>query len=513
MDDILAHINFVAGPENLHDPPTGEGDDVIQIGAVAHELFLLKPGTDETFRTIHIEFRIGDDHLASLDHIKRTDLGTTLPVLAVTFTQSLEIGNGIIREIGQVMLCIRDLLLYPPDLFDQLIDVKPVNTAHRLFGELEDILPGDIPLQQFSEGLEGLVDGFNDQLPSFMLLLQFLVDLLFEEDLFERCVMPFGFELFKPDLQFSLQQVAGLVRRNTQQVRYADEYRTIVNDHTGVRGDAHFAVGEGVECIDGDVRGNPRRQFDIDLHFCRCVVGHFLDLDLALIVGLDDRIHQLGGRHTIGDIPDHDVLLIDLFDMCPTTDPSAAFTIIVGSGIDHAAGEEIGQQLEFLSAQVLDRGIDQFIEIMGQDLGGKSHCDAVGTLREQEREFHRKGDGLLLAAVVTQLPFGGFVIEGHFEGELAEPGLDVSGGGSIITRTDISPVALGIDEQVLLSQIHQGILDTGVTMRMILHRLADDVRRLVEAPIVHFLHGMEDASLHGFQAVFYGRHRPFQDHV
>ena len=199
--------------------------------------------------------------------------------------------------------------------------------------------------------------------------------------------------------------------------------------------------------------------------------------------------------------------------MGPATDPSATLAIIVGTCIDHAAGEEVGQEFEFLSPQILDRGIDQLIEIMGQDLGGESHRDAISTLGEQKRKFHREGHRFFLPSVVTQLPFRGLGIEGHFQGELAQARLDVSGGSGIVSRAHIPPVTLGIDQEVLLAQVHQGVLDAGIPVRVVLHRLPDDVGRLVQAPVIHLLHRMQDATLHGLQAVFDGRHGPFQDDI
>ena len=35
-----------------------------------------------------------------------------------------------------------------------------------------------------------------------------------------------------------------------------------------------------------------------------------------------------------------------------------------------------------------------------------------------------------------------------------------------------------------------------------LHRVSHNVRHLVVSPVIHALHGVQDASLHGFQAIF-----------
>src|SRR4029078_4241251 len=48
---------------------------------------------------------------------------------------------------------------------------------------------------------------------------------------------------------------------------------------------------------------------------------------------------------------------------------------------------------------------------------------------------------------------------------------------------------------------------------MILHRLSDDVSHFVVATIIHFLHRVQNAALHGFQAVFNGRYCSFKNNV
>ena len=50
-------------------------------------------------------------------------------------------------------------------------------------------------------------------------------------------------------------------------------------------------------------------------------------------------------------------------------------------------------------------------------------------------------------------------------------------------------------------------------MGVVLHGLPHDVGHLVVAAVVDHLHGVENAPLHGFQAVAHMGHGAFQDHV
>ena len=174
---------------------------------------------------------------------------------------------------------------------------------------------------------------------------------------------------------------------------------------------------------------------------------------------------------------------------------------------------EVGVELEGFVVEVGDGGLTQLIEVVGQDLRREAHGNALGALCEQERELHGQHDGLLVAAVVGELPLGGLGVEDHVEGELRQARLDVATGGGIVAREDVAPVTLAVDEQLLLAQLHQGILDAGVAVGVELHRVTHDVRDLVEAPVVHALHGVQDAALHRLKAVADVWHGTLQDNV
>ncbi len=50
-------------------------------------------------------------------------------------------------------------------------------------------------------------------------------------------------------------------------------------------------------------------------------------------------------------------------------------------------------------------------------------------------------------------------------------------------------------------QLYKGVADRGVAVRVELHGVSHDVRHLIISAVVHALHRVEDASLHGLQAV------------
>ena len=150
---------------------------------------------------------------------------------------------------------------------------------------------------------------------------------------------------------------------------------------------------------------------------------------------------------------------------------------------------------------------------MGQHLAAQAHRDALRSLRQEQGELHGQGDRLFVAAIVGELPVGGLGIEYHFQGKLGKPGLYVAGRRGAVSREYVAPVALAVYQEVFLSQLHQGIPDGSVSVGMELHGVAHDVGHLVVAAVVHALHGVQYAPLHGFQSVLYMRNGPFQYHV
>ena len=127
---------------------------------------------------------------------------------------------------------------------------------------------------------------------------------------------------------------------------------------------------------------------------------------------------------------------------------------------------------------------------MWQYLRGKTYGDTVSTLSKQQWELNRQGHRLLLSTVVRQHPLCGLLVVDYIEGKLREARLDITTCSSLVTRKDVTPVTLHIDKKSLLTKLHQGILDRGITMWVVLHSLTHNISHLVVAAILHALHGV-----------------------
>lgn len=140
--------------------------------------------------------------------------------------------------------------------------------------------------------------------------------------------------------------------------------------------------------------------------------------------------------------------------------------------------------------EVCHGGVDHLVEVMGKNFRRQADCDSLDALCEQEGELHGKCDGFLLASVVGGCPFRYLGTEDGLECELGEAGLDISGCGGRVAGEDVSPVSLGVDEEFFLAELHEGVADGGVAVRVVLHGIADDVGHLVVASVVESLHGV-----------------------
>ena len=231
------------------------------------------------------------------------------------------------------------------------------------------------------------------------------------------------------------------------------------------------------------------------------VVLDFLRLDFTLFDGFQNRLDERTRRFRIGNFADDKRFLVAFLDFRTNFQRTTALTVVVARNIDTSARREVGEKLEILTAQVTHRRVAEFVEIVGQNLRGKSHGDALGTLRQQQRKLHGQRNRFFVATVVTELPLGGFRVEHHVEREFRQPRLDISASRRVVACEDVSPVSLRIDQQVFLPQLHERILDGSVAVGVELHRVPHDVRYFVISAIVHPLHRVHNAALHGFETV------------
>ena len=279
--DTLVEESLVAHLGNDVAPLLREDDHVVQIGALADELRILHRLADaeETLGPVDVETGVRHGHLRGLDRIELANLGPALAALAVLRANPLVVGDGILHQMLQLVAHLLGIGLDLLDLDVGLLRVVTGDADELQFRQALHVLERHLAAQQLLEGLQPLVDGCIGLLARAALLHE-LVKLVFDEDPLERRGMPGGIQLLQPNLQLAPEEVFRVVGRTAQNLRHPEEMGFVVVDHAGVRGDRHLAVREGVEGVDGLVRGLVGGHLNDDLHLLGRIVVHLADLDL-----------------------------------------------------------------------------------------------------------------------------------------------------------------------------------------------------------------------------------------
>lgn len=492
----------------------GEVDDVVERGALEEGLaFAFQAVAGEAVLGVEIECLIGHDDLGGGDAVEGGDFGAAFLAGAVGFFEALEMGDGVAGELLELAFDFGDVFFERGDVFVGFEGVELGDAFDADLGEAGDVVVGDFAFEDLEVGFEAFPDGGDDGLPGGALF-DVAVDAFFDEDFFEGGEVPFFLELAEFDFEFAAKDVAGVFGADFDEIVDGEESGFVVVDDDGVGGEGEFAVGEGVEGLDGLVGVDAWGEVDEDFDFSGGVVLDTEDLDFALFVGGDDGVHQGAGGGAEGDLDDaEDVLFVAGFDAGANADAAASEAAVVVGGVHDAALGEIGEDVEILFAEGGDAGVAEFDEVVGEDAAGEADGDALDALGEEEGEFDGQGDGFFVSSVIGSGPVGDFWAEGDVESEFGEAGFDVTGGGGVVAREDVAPVALGIDEEFLLSELDHGVANGGVTMGVVFHGVADDVGDLVVAAVFEFVHGMEDAALNGFEAVIDVGDGAFEDDV
>ncbi len=201
-----------------------------------------------------------------------------------------------------------------------------------------------------------------------------------------------------------------------------------------------------------------------------------------------------------------------------------------GTAEDETAGGEI-RPLDVLAqlvdgdlgiVEVRQARVDHLAQIVRGNVGGHAHRDAARAVDQQVGKLRRQHRRLLQAVVVVGLEVDGVLVE-VVEQELSDLGkarLGIALGRGRIAVNG-AEVALPIDERhahrEVLRKAHERVVDGEVAVRVeVAHRVADDLRRLhvLLVPVeAQPLHRVEDAPVHGLQAVAYVGQRARDDHA
>ena len=229
---------------------------------------------------------------------------------------------------------------------------------------------------------------------------------------------------------------------------------------------------------------------------------------LGVLVDLDDR--ALGDRAATG--------AVGLLDALAADDQRAVGEVGALDPLDQRV-------LELLAGGVgvVERPggtVGDLAQVVGRDVGGHADRDAGRAVDQQVGVARRQHDRLLRAAVVVGLEVDGVLgdVAHHLQRQRCHPALGVAhGGGGVVARR--AEVALALDERrphhPRLREAHQGVVDRGVAVGVVLaHHVTDDARALREpavGPVAAVVHRVEDPPVDRLEPVAYVGQRAADD--
>ena len=366
MQDVRTDEQFVGDFGHLIAAVFMEDDQVVDIRAVEQVLVFLEPRSDKAFLAVDIEFLVVLDHGLDIDRAEVTHLGTTRVRLAVFLFQQLEPLDRVFREVVEVLDAGLDLLLQVLHQLVRFLGVELRDAEHLDLEQFLDILGAHLADQLRLEGREGTVHELDQFLFAQRVLVAFLfIDAVLDEDLLEGGIEIFLFQFGFLDLQFPLEQCLRVVAREPEQVAYRGKDRFAVLHNAAVRRYIDFAVREGIQGVDRFVGRRTRRQLHYDTGRVGGEVIDLLDLDLAFLVGFEDGLDDLRGGGAVGDLGDDErLIVVRLRDARAYLDRTAALAVVVAGHVNDTARREVGIQGELLLAQVRQRSVAQFVEVM-----------------------------------------------------------------------------------------------------------------------------------------------------
>ena len=306
-----------------------------------------------------------------------------------------------------------------------------------------------------------------------------------------------------------------------------EQLGTPVDEGDVVDGEARLELGELEELVEDDVGDDVVAEDvdDADAVLVALVADVEDAFDLAFLDEVGGFLDHLALVDTVGDGGGDDEVVAFgvLLDFGDGADDDAAAAGGVGLtdaivAVDNAAEGEVGG-LDIVhepfdgDVAVVDVGhaaVEHLGEVVGGHVGGHTDGDTVGTVDEEVGNLGGQHGGFLAFVVVGGDHVDGVLVDvGHeLVGDLLEAGLGVTHGCRGVA-VDGAEVTLAVDQRVahgpFLRQAHEGAIDAGVAVGVVLtHDVADDTCGLLGRGVVEdsvFVHGVEDAAVHGLEAV------------
>ena len=243
MQYVLAHEYLVGHAHHLILAVLVEHDDVVDVGAVAHELVFLQSGAYESLLPVDVKFLVGLHHLRGLDGVEVAYLGEPRVALSILLLEEGEPPRRHLHHVCKVALYLVHLAAQPRHQLVGLLFVELQYPLHLYFEQSQQVVARHGAHHLGVVRRKPLVDvlAYGVDVWRFFKLLV-LIDALFDEYLFERAEVQLLQQLAPAYLQLAAQEAHRAVNGAAQHVAHREELRLVVGYHAAVGRYAHLAV-------------------------------------------------------------------------------------------------------------------------------------------------------------------------------------------------------------------------------------------------------------------------------
>ncbi len=341
----------------------------------------------------------------------------------------------------------------------------------------------------------------------------------------------------EPELRAARDDADAVVEVDLQQLAQAQGLRAARDEGDVVDREALLQRRVPVELLEHGVRAEPGLDADDEAEAVLPVgeVGHVGDaVQLLRVDAVLDLLDHTLRADPVGELGHDEAALArgDRLDAHLGAHPEAAAARRVrvadaGQARDGAAAREVGAgdvvhqlvQRRVGVGQEVAGGADDLHQVVRGHVGGHADRDAAGAVDQEIRERGGQHVRLQELVVVVGDEVHDILVEVFGEGQRGggEARLRVArGGGAVVQRAEVAvPVDQWDAQGEVLGHAHERVVDRAVAVRVQLsHHLAGDARRLDVTAVraqAHLGHHVEDAPLHGLQAVAGVRERPRVD--
>ena len=418
-------------------------------------------------------------------------------------------------------------MTYLPDFFADLaqfllvlLNIEPGDSAHRKRQKFVDIIVGDIAQQQVTERCQSGVD-----FPVFIFLTAALFDLfvdtVFKEYLSERFgVMQFILPV-EVDFQFPLQIAYQFFHIAPENLTYAHLHGFPVTYHHDARRYGDGTIGVHVQPLQRLFRRVTACGRDLYMNVVSGKIIHTGNSYFVLFRRAFNGCHQRFGGTACRNLPDDEVTPFDI-DFCPENDP--AVTVIIFADIHQRALLEVGIKFKRSALKYGNFGIKQFVEVVRQYARRHTDGDTVTSQHQQTWKFGRKHDRFFFSSVVIGDKRRDIVVEHRLVREFGQTALRITSGGGGAAGKNISEVTLFddkvgdveifsflltglpvaetvLDDTALVGKHHECIADGGISVRMEMHGIADDIGYFLRSAVVNPVQRPQNTALNRLESV------------